>query len=462
MTARRALIVDDSKTALVRLRKMLERFDLQIDTAQSAEEALSYLSYRTPAVVFMDHMMPGLDGFEALKIIKSNPHTATIPIVMYTSKRGDLYVGQARALGAIDVLSKDVIQPSTLENVLRVIGIIRPDRQTVDAAPDPSPATSEEMPRERTAPTERLPTSPPEASDELQSIRRQVAKMLEINIAKVRHEISSQSRLLYKRLNRDIKELKERREPPPPPEPVEIEPEPPPAGERARSRLPELLILALLAVLVYQLIDMRGILSENSARARELESKLDESLVATRNNSRIRQDAPFASMKPLNLVAALQWGLNQNNQVEFGAMALGDENLVTLQELVSRLDAAGFAGDILLYVHSGDFCVVHDDGGDRVLPPPETSLEDCRRESEQVGSATLQDQMSVAFINYLVTSPVLNGGDIRVDVRHQGFAEPKFRYPEPTVPAGEWNRIAALNNRLEVELHPSAAQSGQP
>ncbi|HEY7772170.1 MAG TPA: response regulator, partial [Marinagarivorans sp.] len=69
--AKRALIVDDSKTAQVRLQKMLERFDIDIDTSSSAEEALGYLSYRQPSVIFLDHHMEGMSGLSALKIIKS-------------------------------------------------------------------------------------------------------------------------------------------------------------------------------------------------------------------------------------------------------------------------------------------------------------------------------------------------------------------------------------------------------
>ena len=42
--------------------------------------------------------MPGIDGSRALQIIKSNPDTAMIPVIMYTSKSGDVYTGQARAL----------------------------------------------------------------------------------------------------------------------------------------------------------------------------------------------------------------------------------------------------------------------------------------------------------------------------------------------------------------------------
>ena len=96
-----ALIVDDSKSARVVLKRMLEVHELDVDTAESAESALEYLNDHRPDVIFMDHMMPGMDGFEAVTAIKNNPDTATIPIMMYTSQQGELYVGQARALGAV-------------------------------------------------------------------------------------------------------------------------------------------------------------------------------------------------------------------------------------------------------------------------------------------------------------------------------------------------------------------------
>ena len=118
MSSHRALVVDDSRTAQHRLKRMLKRYDITVETAISAEEALGYLSHTMPAVIFMDHHMKGMDGLEALKIIKANPTTAMIPVIMYTSQSGDVYVGRAHALGALDILSKEVIKPSSLEAVL--------------------------------------------------------------------------------------------------------------------------------------------------------------------------------------------------------------------------------------------------------------------------------------------------------------------------------------------------------
>ncbi|RFA33749.1 PleD family two-component system response regulator [Alkalilimnicola ehrlichii] len=101
MSHKRALVVDDSPSARMLLKRQLERHDIVVDTAPSAEAALEYLLYQRPDAIFMDHMMPGMNGLEAVRRIKNDPATAMIPVIMYTSKEGEVYVGQARALGAI-------------------------------------------------------------------------------------------------------------------------------------------------------------------------------------------------------------------------------------------------------------------------------------------------------------------------------------------------------------------------
>ena len=93
MGAKRALIVDDSKSARVFLSRILEKYEIDVDTAENAEAAIEYLGHHRPDVIFMDHMMPGMDGFQAVQAIKNNPRTATIPIMMYTSQEGELYLG---------------------------------------------------------------------------------------------------------------------------------------------------------------------------------------------------------------------------------------------------------------------------------------------------------------------------------------------------------------------------------
>jgi len=135
-----ALIVDDSKTARYALRQMLDKHQFSVDMLESAEQALEYLRHESPNVIFMDHMMPGMDGFQAVKVIKSNPVTAHIPIVMYTSTQGGMYFGQARALGAADVIAKPAT-PEDLSAVLQrlaehqLLGHLRPAVPVVEMAP---------------------------------------------------------------------------------------------------------------------------------------------------------------------------------------------------------------------------------------------------------------------------------------------------------------------------------------
>ena len=86
LSGKRALIVDDSKSARAFLARMLEKHGLEVDTAETAEQAIVYLARTRPDVIFMDHLMPGMDGFQAVQSIKNNPRTATIPIMMFTSQ----------------------------------------------------------------------------------------------------------------------------------------------------------------------------------------------------------------------------------------------------------------------------------------------------------------------------------------------------------------------------------------
>lgn len=106
MPIKHALVVDDSKSARFSLKKLLQQQDIKTDFAESAGDALNYLSSNTPDIIFMDHLMPGMDGFEATKAIKSNPDTKDIPIIMCTSKEGSDYAQQAFAVGAIGILPK--------------------------------------------------------------------------------------------------------------------------------------------------------------------------------------------------------------------------------------------------------------------------------------------------------------------------------------------------------------------
>ncbi len=108
MSTLETLIVDDSASARVVLKRLLEKSGIQVHLSCSGSEALSFLKNNSPDLIFMDHTMPGMDGLEATKAITSNPKTASIPVVMYTSNDEEGYFENAREHGAIAVVSKPV------------------------------------------------------------------------------------------------------------------------------------------------------------------------------------------------------------------------------------------------------------------------------------------------------------------------------------------------------------------
>lgn len=107
MAIKNALLVDDSKVARFALSKLLESREMQVNMAGSAEEALEFLNADNhPDVIFMDHLMPGMNGVEATKAIKGNPATADIPIIMCTSKKSPSFMEEARNFGVYNILTK--------------------------------------------------------------------------------------------------------------------------------------------------------------------------------------------------------------------------------------------------------------------------------------------------------------------------------------------------------------------
>lgn len=108
MTEKSALIVDDSATARIMLARVLNSMGVAVKQSKSGEDALKFLTNYRPDLIFLDHLMPGMDGFQTLKALKSNPATRDIPVVMYTSQSALRYQEEAKALGAVGVVTKQV------------------------------------------------------------------------------------------------------------------------------------------------------------------------------------------------------------------------------------------------------------------------------------------------------------------------------------------------------------------
>jgi DNA-binding response OmpR family regulator len=100
------LIVDDTPDNLGFLSSALDQEGYIVLVALSGLEALESIEVRTPNVILMDAMMPGIDGFETCRRIKAKPQYADIPIIFMTALSESAYVVEGFAAGGIDYVTK--------------------------------------------------------------------------------------------------------------------------------------------------------------------------------------------------------------------------------------------------------------------------------------------------------------------------------------------------------------------
>ncbi|MCE7884291.1 MAG: response regulator [Actinobacteria bacterium ATB1] len=102
------LIVDDSPTEVHVFQKALERHGYKTATATDGVEAVRMAKEIRPDLIFMDIVMPNMNGYQATRALSNDPHTRTIPIVMVTSKGQETDKIWGLRQGAVDYMVKPV------------------------------------------------------------------------------------------------------------------------------------------------------------------------------------------------------------------------------------------------------------------------------------------------------------------------------------------------------------------
>ena len=113
----RILVVDDSSTIRRSAESMLKAEGYDVMTAENGFEALSIVARQKPGLIFMDIMMPRLDGYQTCAIIKNNAEYRSTPVVMLTSKDGLFDQARGRVVGSDLYLTK----PFTKEELLAAV-----------------------------------------------------------------------------------------------------------------------------------------------------------------------------------------------------------------------------------------------------------------------------------------------------------------------------------------------------
>lgn len=103
------LIVDDIKANIIALKKTLELHNIDVDTAESGEEALKKILKTNYCLIIMDVQMPGLDGFEVVKILSGNKRTKDIPVIFLSALNIEKkYIFKGYESGAVEYITKPV------------------------------------------------------------------------------------------------------------------------------------------------------------------------------------------------------------------------------------------------------------------------------------------------------------------------------------------------------------------
>ncbi len=458
MARKRALVVDDSKSARVILSRMLEKYDIEVDMAESAEQAIEYLKNNRPDAIFMDHLMPGMDGLQAVRAIKGNPQTAMIPIMMYTSQEGELYVGQARALGAMGVLPKQV-RPVDVSKVLYELHLL-PDRRDMT---EPALAPVE---LEGGAPVERAPSMAGAARAVAAAGATgtvewgpRVESALKDQALDVRRFIVASLDSFASRIVSDVRNGI-------PAQPVELTPSLARASRPIWPWAAAVAAASLVAVCfaAYWLID-RNELAKSQMQIAGLTSANTE-LQRTRVDltASVKDLTAALAAASMSTVAAGTGGsaiAPRFEPVPYGEIPFDRTRLEVLRDLLTKLEAQGFRGVVKIINQSGLFCLSGNSTDGFAPAGASVPLSKC----DVVGnpfeeSLSGQQRQSLAFANLVAGVRQHTAGAITVAIENAGSAHPGTPYParSESLTAGEWNRAAAANNRVEFAAEASPGQ----
>ena len=113
----KVMVIDDSKTIRRTAETLLKKEGCDVVTATDGFEALAKISDQQPQIIFVDIMMPRLDGYQTCALIKNNQMFKATPVIMLSSKDGIFDKAKGRIVGAEQYLTK----PFTREELLGAI-----------------------------------------------------------------------------------------------------------------------------------------------------------------------------------------------------------------------------------------------------------------------------------------------------------------------------------------------------
>jgi len=113
------LLVEDEKNIILGVRTCLDAVGYQVHVVEDGEQALEYIRTHKPDLVLLDLMLPKVDGFEILNIIKQDESTKNIPVIVLTAKVSQEDQKRAKDLGADCYMTKP-FRPQELWDKIKI------------------------------------------------------------------------------------------------------------------------------------------------------------------------------------------------------------------------------------------------------------------------------------------------------------------------------------------------------
>jgi len=121
MGGKNILVVDDEVDFVDAVRMRLEANGFNVIGAHNGEDGVRVARKESPNLILLDLVMPRVNGFEALSLLKSDPATAHVPVIVITAQSDIEYAFDAGKLGAADYLIKPVGMESLLDLVSKYV-----------------------------------------------------------------------------------------------------------------------------------------------------------------------------------------------------------------------------------------------------------------------------------------------------------------------------------------------------
>ncbi|MGH8179863.1 MAG: hypothetical protein ACRETR_02690, partial [Steroidobacteraceae bacterium] len=376
--------------------------------------------------------------FQAVQAIKNDPRTATIPILMYTSQEGELYLGQARALGAVGVLPKQikyadvakvlyqlhliVDRRSEEQTTFKPLEAIMPHAAREAAGREAAAAMSAPQFHAHAASSVTILGADPDVPEPPPGLRRWLQAHLEAQTERIVGEIRG---------------LPEQR------------------GAQGAGWLAGLAVVACIAAIVAtgswwsdhtqlqaaraQLTLLRQAVASRSTAAGP--AAVTATVGPAASNPTQGAATPQAMAEPLVL------------EVPYGADALGGPRLDVIRRLLERMVADRDGGVVQIRTFAGRFCLKGDPVNGYALASGKLPFAKCDVVGNPADDALPPEQrMPLALANLIAGIRNSTHGALDVETSVGDPADIRKAYPPVTdeLTAGEWNRAGKANNRIEI------------